>query len=143
MGAWLEGLHAGTAFMALSLLMGVVFILWILFRVQRETSDLDFSDWLRGTDRKASWSKAAAIGGFVVGSWCLIMITLAGKVPDGYWLLFLTYFAIVIGNPAAIELVKQRDPRPPPVPPTTATVTAESGQAVNVQIGQPPAGGST
>jgi hypothetical protein len=143
MGAWLESLHAGTIFMAGSLLLGGLLILYILFRVQRETNQLDFSDWLRGTDGKASWSKAAAIGGFMVGSWCLITITLAGKVPDGYWLLFLTYFAIVIGNPAAIELVKQRDPRSPQPVPTTATVTADPGSQVNVQFGQPPAGGGT
>ena len=141
MGAWLAGLQAGTIFMALSLVIGAIVILRILFRVQRETNELDFSDWLRGADGKASWSKAAAVGGFMVGSWCLITITIAGKVPEGYWLLYLSYFAIVIGNPAAIEFLKQRDPRAPLLPPTTTTVTADSGQQVNVQVGpQPPAG---
>jgi|SRR6185369_1020531 len=146
MGAWLQqcldGLHPMTIFMAISLVVGVVLILPILWRVQRAKNQLDLADWLRGADGKASWSKAAAIGGFMIGSWCLIMITLAGKVPEGYMLLFLVYFAIVIGNPAAIELVKQRDSRPPVAPPTTVSVTTPPGQTTNVQTGPTPPDGA-
>jgi len=138
---WLQqcfnGISPLVVFMGISLLVGTALVLRILWLVQRTANGLDFSDWLRGADGKASWSKAAAIGGWMVGSFCMIHVTLTGKVPDGYWLLFLTYFAIVIGNPAAIELVKQRvGPAPPP--PTTVSVTSPPGQTTQVQTGPTP-----
>ena len=88
-------------------------ILRILYRVNKSvTNDLDFSDWLKGPDGKASWNKGAAIGGFVTGTFCMVYVTIMGKLPDGYTTFFLAYFVVVIGNPAAFDLLRRWRPLP-------------------------------
>lgn len=107
--------------MVFALVLVFLVLLRILWRVQRGLNKVDFSDWLLGPDGKAAWNKASAIGGWIVGSWCMIYTTLQQKVPDSYIELFLVYFLIVIGNPAALDLLRRWKPLPTDVP------TAEKG----------------
>lgn len=94
-----------TGLMITGLVLTMAMAIWLMWRIQHDTSDLTFADWFRGSDGRASWKQAAGIAGFVVGSWCLVYITIIGKVPDGYVLLFLVYFAICIGSPVALQVV--------------------------------------
>lgn len=94
-------------------------ILRILWKVQRTVAKVDFADWLVGPDGKASWSKASAIGGWLVGTFALVYITMAGKVPDGYPTFYLIYFVVVIGNPAAMDLIRRWRPLPSDQPEKT------------------------
>lgn len=91
-------------------------VIRILWRVQREVAKVDFADWLIGPDGKASWSKAQAIGGWMVGTFCMIYITIAQKIPDGYATFFLIYFIVVIGNPAAMDVIRRWRPLPSDTP---------------------------
>ncbi len=119
--------------------MFVSFIFWIrlLWKVQRGLNGIDFTDWLRGPDGKASWKQASGIAGFMVGTFCIIYTTLVGRVPEGYVLLFLVYFAICIGNPLAASMVSmvrgvtQRDDPPN----KQIKVDAPADATVNVQTG--------
>lgn len=97
-------------------------ILITLIRVQRAINKVDFSDWLIDSSGKAAWSKASAIGGWLVGTWCMIYITLSGKVPENYIELYLVYFLIVIGNPAAMDLLRRWRPLPSDSPPSQPEV---------------------
>ena len=118
-----------------------ILILRILYNVQRTVAKVDFSDWLIGPDGKASWSKASAVGGFIVGTFCFLYVTVVGKVPDNYIELFLVYFLIVVGNPAAMDLIRRWKPLPSDLPgPAVAVqqevrVSAPAGANVNVSTG--------
>jgi hypothetical protein len=97
--------------MATFLVIGLVLTLWILWRVQRSTKNIDFVDWWIGPDGKASWSKAAAMGGFCIGSWIVIYLTLHDKMTEMF---FLFYFAICVGSPVAFAIVNSRTPQKEP-----------------------------
>jgi len=115
--------------MHIALAMGVITTMWTLWRIQRATNGVDFKYVILGPDGRPMWSKMAAIAGFVVGSWVLIYVTIAGKVPDGLTLLFLCYFAICIGSPMAFAIINAWKGTPTIPPPTTVTMTVPAGQS--------------
>ena len=112
----------------------------IMWKVQRALNGIDFTDWLRGADGKASWKQASGIAGFIVGSWCMIYVTLTGHVPEGYVLLFLVYFAICIGSPVALQAfaMLRGVPSMPQQPNQQIKVDAPADATVNVQTGPQP-----
>lgn len=128
--------------LTLGALILFLLILRILWKVQRTVARVDFADWLVGPDGKASWSKASAIGGWIVGTFCMVYVTMAGKVPDNYIELFLVYFLIVVGNPAAIDLIRRWKPLPSDLPGPAVEqqqevhVSAPAGANVNVTTGE-------
>lgn len=141
---WLKqcfGVDWRTDLMLVALIVTTAVVLRILWRVQRTLNDIDFADWLRGPDGKASWKQASGIAGFMVGSWCMIYTTLTGHVPEGYVLLFLVYFAICIGNPLAVSLFNAMRGGALPVvqPNQQVRVDAPADASVTVQSG--PQGG--
>jgi hypothetical protein len=115
-----------------------ILLLRILWNVQRTVAKVDLSDWLVDASGKASWSKASAIGGWIVGTFCLVYTTVNGKVPDNYIELYLVYFLIVIGNPAALDLLRRWKPLPSDLPGPAVPVqqevrvSAPAGASVNV-----------
>lgn len=110
------GVNWQTNLVALTGFILFLLILRILWKVQRTVAKVDFADWLVGPDGKASWSKASAIGGWIVGTFCMVYVTMAGKVPDNYIELFLVYFLIVVGNPAAMDVIRRWRPLPSDTP---------------------------
>lgn len=121
--------------MPVFLAVGVLVSLWMLWRVQRAVNGVDFKWLILGPDGKPMWSKMAAIAGFMVGSWVMVYVTIAGKVPEGLVLLFLCYFAICIGSPMAFAIINAWKGTPAIPPPTTATLSVPSGQSATVQAG--------
>lgn len=124
---------------------GAIIFMW---RVQRAANGLDFADWFRGSNGKASWKEAQGMGGFLVGTWCLIYITWVGHVPEGFALVFLIYLAVCIGSPTAIQIINRLFPGGGPqiqLPNQQIKVDAPADANVSVQTGpqQPPAGGAT
>ena len=123
-----------------------ILILRILWNVQRTVAKVDFADWLVGPDGKASWVKASAIGGWIVGTFCMVYVTVVGKVPDNYIELFLVYFLIVVGNPTAMDVIRRWRPLPTDTMPITPAapvqqevrVSAPAGASVNVSTGDNP-----
>lgn len=136
--SWLKQCFGGIQldFMTAALFVGVVWAIMMLIRIQRATNTLDLADWLRGADGKASWKQAAGIGGFLVGTWAMIYITIKGTVPENYVLLFLVYFAIVIGSPTALQFMSYWRGRPFEQPQNQQIrVDAPPNAQVNVQTG--------
>lgn len=102
-----------TDWLIVALVLTVAVVLRILWKVQRDLDNkVNFADWLLGPDGKASWAKASGIGGFMVGTWCMVYTTLEQKVPDNYIELFLCYMLVVVGNPAAFEALRRFRPLP-------------------------------
>lgn len=117
---------------SLALSLGAIFFLWVLWRLQRSDKKIDFMDLLIGLDGKASWSKMCAIAGFFVGTWVVVVKTLAGTFTSED---FLIYFAVCIGSPVAFGVISMRAGQGvQPLPSTTtvvtpsATVTTSSAQ---------------
>jgi ABC-type phosphate transport system permease subunit len=141
MGAWLKqcfGTSWQTDLMIIALVVLMPAFLIFMYRVQRDVKDLNFADWFRGPNGKASWKEAQGIGGFVVGTWCMIYVTLAGKVPDGYALLFLIYLAVCAGIPTAVAIINRMYPgggQPAPLPNQQIKVDAPADASVNVTTG--------
>lgn len=121
------------------MLPGALIFMW---RIQRAVNDLDFSDWFRGPNGKASWKEVQGMGGFIVGTWCMVYTTISAKVPDGYVLLLLVYLAVCIGSPTAVSIIARMWPSgaasPPPV--MVSTVTEPSGTTTTTTA--PVSGGS-
>ncbi len=78
--------------------------LWCLWRVYRSPNSLDPVDLVVGEDGKASWSKLAAIGCFLVVSWAVVVVAIAGRLSDG---VLLGYAAVYSGTPVAFQLVNR------------------------------------
>ncbi len=74
-----------------------VWALWHLIR-----RGVDPSDLIVGDDGKASWSKIAAIGAWLVVSWVVVVMAYAGKLSDA---VLLGYAGIYCGTPVAFQLV--------------------------------------
>lgn len=113
------------------LLIGTLFAIWVLWRLQRSVkrSDIDLGDLIVGPDGKASWSKIAGIGGFMLGSWIMVYLTLHDRMTE--WM-FLIYYAICVGSPIAFAIIGQRSGNTPPAPlPQTLNVTMPPGSTVN------------
>ena len=125
----LTGIHVD--WMGLLFGLSVVWAIYVLYRVQRGTAKVDFTDWWVGNDGKASWLKAAGIFAFGVNAFILIYVTIIGKIPDGLIMLVLIFAAIYTGSPVALAIVDRwlgRSPQPLPLPPlTVSTVTEPSG----------------
>jgi ABC-type Mn2+/Zn2+ transport system permease subunit len=95
--------------MSIFIFVALAFTLWLLWKAQRIAREVQLTDLILGPDRKASWSKMAAIIGFVIGSWVIIYLTLHDKLTEMY---FLSYFAVCVGSPVAFAMVnrgKNRD----------------------------------
>ena len=127
--------------LTLGALVLFLMLMRVLWNVQRTVAKVDFADWLVGPDGKASWVKASAIGGWIVGTFCIVYVTMAQKVPDNYIELFLVYFLIVVGNPTAMDLVRRWKPLPSDQPGPAVEqqqevrVSAPAGANVNVTTG--------
>ena len=127
--------------LTLGALVLFLLLMRVLWNVQRTVAKVDFADWLIGPDGRASWVKASAIGGWIVGTFCMVYVTMAQKVPDNYIELFLVYFLIVVGNPTAMDLVRRWKPLPSDAPGPMAQqqqevrVSAPPGANVNVSTG--------
>ena len=119
--------------MMIALVIGVLLMLWVMWRVERATNGVNFSDVIIGPDGKASWSKMAAIGGFFIGSWIMVYLTMSGKLTEFF---FLIYYAICIGSPVAFAIIGRRGPPDPPQQTVTATGPATS--TVTIQPGVQP-----
>jgi hypothetical protein len=144
MGAFLQqcfGTNWQADLMIVALLVTVPGFIVVMWRIQHAVNDLDFADWFRGANGKASWKEAQGIGGFMVGTWCVIYITLVGKVPEGYALVFLIYLAVCIGSPTAIQIINRLFPGNGPAiqpPNQQIKIDAPAGADVKVQTGSPP-----
>jgi hypothetical protein len=106
-----------------------------MWRIQRAVNDLDFADWFRGPNGRASWKEAQGMGGFVVGTWCMVYVTVTGKVPEGYVLLFLVYLAVCIGSPTAVSIIARMWPAGVPAPSQQVKVDAPADAIVSVKTG--------
>jgi len=98
--------------MAFLIFLIVIAAIWLLWKVQKVAKEVELKDLILGPDRKASWSKIAAIIGFVIGSWVIIYLTLHGNLTEMY---FLSYFAVCVGSPVAFAIVdrgKSHEPQP-------------------------------
>ena len=149
MGSWLQqcfGTSWQTDLMIVALFITVPGFIVFMWRIQHAFTGIDFADWFRGANGKASWKEAQGIGGFMVGTWCIVYITLAGKVPDGYALVLLIYLAVCIGSPTAIQIINRLFPGSgPPVqlPNQQIKIDAPAGADVKVQTApQPPESGA-
>src|ERR1700742_3212483 len=80
----------------------VALAIWLLWKAQKLFREVELVDLILGEDRKASWSKIAAIQGFVIGSWAFIYLTLHDKLTEMY---FLIYFAVCVGSPIAFGII--------------------------------------
>jgi hypothetical protein len=144
MATWLQqcfGNSWQTDLMIVALLVMLPASLVFMYRVQRDTADLNFSDWFRGANGKASWKEAQGIGGFAVGTWCMVYVTLSGKVPDGYAFVFLIYLAVCGGIPTAIQIINRVWPGNGPaipLPNQQIKVDAPADANVNIQTGPTP-----
>lgn len=120
------------------LFIGAFWMLWILWRIQRSPKyhQVDLVDLIIGPDGKASWSKMAGIGGYMIGSWIVVYQTLHDKLSD---FLFLSYFAVCIGSPVAFAVIGKRN-TVDPLPLTVSTVTEPSGTTTTTTA--PVSGGS-
>lgn len=78
--------------------------IWLLYKAQKIFQEVELIDLILGADGKASWSKIAAIQGFVIGSWVIIYLTIHDKLTEMY---FLFYFAICVGSPVAFAIVNR------------------------------------
>jgi hypothetical protein len=97
---------------ALILIFGLLFSLWILWKVQMSPKHIDLVDLLVDTDGKASWTKITAIGAFIIASWAFAFMVLHDKMTE--WL-FLFYVAVYSGAPVAYRFIATRNtPEPPP-----------------------------
>jgi hypothetical protein len=74
--------------------------LWALWHLIRR--GVDPTDLIVGDDGKASWSKIAAIGAWLVISWVVVVMAVAGKLSDA---VLLGYAAIYSGTPIAFQIV--------------------------------------
>lgn len=144
MGGWLQqcfGMSWQTDLMIVALIVMMPAFLVFMYRVQRDVKDLNFSDWFRGSNGKASWKEAQGIGGFVVGTWCMVYVTLAGKIPDGYALVFLIYLGVCGGIPTAVAIINRLYPGngpQVPLPNQIVKVDAPADATVKVETGPQP-----
>lgn len=120
------------SFMEAALILSAIVVLWILWRVQRSPKSIDFVDLMIGPDGKASWSKMTGIGGYAVGTWIIIYLTIHNLMTEWY---FVIYYAICVGSPVAFAIINSRNPAI--APPTSVNVTLPAGQTASVQTGPP------
>lgn len=92
------------ATMEVLLFIVLVVTFWLLWKAQKFAKEVELVDLILGEDRKASWSKMAAIIGFVIGSWVIIYLTVHDKLTEMY---FLSYFAVCVGSPVAFAMVNR------------------------------------
>lgn len=124
--------------MLAGLIIALPFLLIFMYRVQRDTSDLNFGDWFRGSNGKASWKEAQGIGGFLVGSWCMIYVTWTGRIPEGYAFVLLIYLGVCGGIPTALAIINRVYPAVGPEVPGAnpqIKVDAPAGTDINIKAG--------
>lgn len=114
--------------------VGALLAAWILWRLQKSSKQIDFMDLLVTGDGKASWSKMTAIFGFLVGTWVVVVKTLAGTLTDE---MFLIYYAICIGSPVAFGIISMRAGQGVQQLPSTTTVVTPN--TTTVTTSPPPA----
>ena len=97
----------------MEVLLFLIFLtsIWLIWKAQKVASEVKLQDLILGPDNKASWSKIAAIIGFVIGSWVVVYLTLHDKLTEMY---FLFYFAICVGSPVAFAIVNRVNDRDKP-----------------------------
>lgn len=118
------------------LLAGVVFIISVLYKVNKAANEAHLVDIILGEDRKASWSKMAAIGGFMIVGFILIWCTVVQHVPEGMPWMILIFLAACVGSPIAFAIINflRGGPAIPATPPNQeiqASVPAGSSVQIN------------
>lgn len=115
--------------------LGALLAGWIMWRLQKSSKQIDFMDLLVTADGKASWSKMTAIFGFLVGTWVVVIKTLAGTLTDE---MFLIYYAICIGSPVAFGIISMRAGQGVQPLPSTTTVVTPSATVTTSSAPTPP-----
>jgi hypothetical protein len=107
----LDGIHI--EWMHVILLTAFVLVIWVLWKVQRGFNSVDLRDLILGEDGKASWSKMSAMGGWCVGTWIVVYLTMHDKMTLPF---YLVYFCVVIGSPMAFAIINLWKGQPPAAP---------------------------
>jgi hypothetical protein len=87
-------------FGGLLLAFGVVFALWVLWKIQRSPKPIDFVDLLVDEAGKASWTRMGAIGAFLFSTWVIAHRELNGTLDAAF---FTTYVGAFVGGAVAYQ----------------------------------------
>lgn len=108
--------------MIVVLIIASLAVTWSLLRRSKLIdSKLELDDLLLGDDDKLSKAAAVMMGAFLLTSWCILYLTLTGKLTEGY---FMAYLGAWVA-PTVTKLIVNR-------PPSTSTETVITSKTVGL-----------
>lgn len=118
-------------YMQVILFVGLLVLLFTMFRAQDHHPSFNLIDMIVGTDGKASLTKVAQFGSFVISSWGFIHLVAFDKLTDWY---FTAYMVSWTGSQVLTYWISKKGPPDPST--STVSVTSSGSPPPKVKVGE-------